>query len=437
MSRRNPGRPVELDRDHARPRTAPAPRCAQVETRLTELVLPAAFGARDAYSTRGLRERLLSLPVMVGITLSLIWRQMASVSELGRVLEQEHLLWVPPQRVSQQALSARLQRLPAELFAQVWQALQPELAARATERQRPIPQELAAVQAHFPQIWAADSTKLEAVFKKMGSLREQPGTVPGGTVEAVLDLVTKLPVQIWVDPNPHANDQCFMPQILELLPERTLLVMDRGFRSFAFYDALTERGHGFITGINRNAAWQPERVLDATPTMRDQLIRMGHYRSSRCQHPLRLVEVQVDGRWQAYLTNVLDPAVLSPADVVAVYGQRWRIEEAFLICKRLLGLSYLWSGDANAIALQVWATWLLYAVLIDLSDAVAEELNVSLSRISIEMVYRGFYHFAVAAQQGRASDPVAYLAQRRHRLGILKRQHKPPPSRQTTDQGRA
>ena len=72
----------------------------------------------------------------------------------------------------------------------------------------------------------------------------------------------------------------------------------------------------------------------------------------------------IKGHWYRYLTNVLDPMVLSSADVLDLYEQRWRIEDAFLLVKRLLGLSYLWTGSANGIALQVWASWLLYAVLL-------------------------------------------------------------------------
>jgi hypothetical protein len=38
---------------------------------------------------------------MVGILLSLVWRQIASVSELNRVRERESLLWVEPTAISQ------------------------------------------------------------------------------------------------------------------------------------------------------------------------------------------------------------------------------------------------------------------------------------------------------------------------------------------------
>ena len=46
--------------------------------------------------------------------------------------------------------------------------------------------------------------------------------------------------------------------------------------------------------------------------------------------------------------------------------------------------------------LQVWSTWLFFAVLVDLGDAVAEELLVPFDSISLEMVFRGLYHFMQA-----------------------------------------
>jgi len=41
---------------------------------------------------------------------------------------------------------------------------------------------------------------------------------------------------------------------------------------------------------------------------------------------VRLIEVQFGGEWHRYLTNVVDPSVLSTKDVVDLYGYRWRIE---------------------------------------------------------------------------------------------------------------
>jgi uncharacterized membrane protein len=97
------------------------------------------------------------------------------------------------------------------------------------------------------------------------------------------------------------------------------------------------------------------------------------------------------------------------------------------LVKRLLELSYLWTGALNGIKLQIWATWLMYAVLLDLSDAVAEAVQLPLERISMEMVWRGLYHFNHAYQRGLATDPVAYLAAPENRdLGVVKAIRKTP-----------
>jgi hypothetical protein len=113
--------------------------------------------------------------------------------------------------------------------------------------------------------------------------------------------------------------------------------------------------------------------------------------------------------------------------VVDLYEKRWRIEDAFNTVKRLLGLSYLWTGSLNGIKLQIWATWLFYAVLVDLGDAIADELSRPFDRISLEMVYRGLYYFHGASVRGEAHDLVQYFTHPDHQrcLGIVKRQRKP------------
>jgi hypothetical protein len=111
-----------------------------------------------------------------------------------------------------------------------------------------------------------------------------------------------------------------------------------------------------------------------------------------------------------------------------LYRRRWRIEEAFFIVKRLLHLSYLWTGSIKGVLLQLWSTWLFYAVLIDLGDALAEELNLPFDRISLERVFRGLYHFSRAYERGEAEDPVKYLAAPENKdLGVVKRLRKKPP----------
>lgn len=41
-------------------------------------------------------------------------------------------------------------------------------------------------------------------------------------------------------------------------------------------------------------------------------------------------------------------------------------------------------------------TWLFYNVLVDLGDAIADEVSFPFDRISLETIYLGLYHFYVA-----------------------------------------
>lgn len=66
---------------------------------------------------------------------------------------------------------------------------------------------------------------------------------------------------------------------------------------------------------------------------------------------------------------------------------------------------------------------------VDLTDAVAEDLNQPFAALSLEMVYRSLYHFTQTYHRGEATDVVVYLAANAKWLGIIKRQRKtkPPP----------
>lgn len=85
--------------------------------------------------------------------------------------------------------------------------------------------------------------------------------------------------------------------------------------------------------------------------------------------------------------------------------------------------NYLRSHVAIAtVKLQVWATWLFYPVLLNLADAVADELSVPMEHISVEMLFQGLYHYTVAANQDKATDPVSYFtAPANKNLGVVKR----------------
>jgi len=411
-------RAIQRDRSKRPIVTAPHPVIAR---HLSDLVQPFTLSQVAHFHDLGLRERTLTLPVMVALVLSMIWRQIGSVSTLLHLLNEEGFLWTAPVQVSEQALSQRLRVFPAVLFRDVFLTLVPTLLARAQARQRPLSRELAWAGDHFTAVLAADGSTLDALIRKVGLLKDRPDTPLAGRMTALLDLCARLPRQIWYEEEAAAHDQRYWPQILAAVPAGALLIVDLGYTNFALFAQLTLAPITFVTRAKTNLVYQLARVLHQTPYARDQVVWIG---AGDTRQQVRLIEVLVGATWHRYLTNALDPVRLPPAYAVAVYGQRWRIEDAFNAVKRLLGLAYFWVGSVNGVELQVWATWLLYAVLVDLTDAVAEVLQCPFDALSLEMVYRSLYFFTGAYQRGEATNPVVYLAAKAERFGILKRKRK-------------
>jgi len=406
--------------DHVRRVNVPGSQDETIQKQFEELLSPAIYAQSAFYRSLNLRDRILNLPLMIAAILALLWRQVPSVCELTKVLNREGVLWIGPAKVSQPALSKRLLAFPAELFQQVLHSLLPKLRERWVARQRPLPESVNCALRHFEHIYAADGSVLEALFRKLKSLKDIPAGTLAGKICTVIDLATRLPEQVWYTADGLAHDTNFLSKILSMVHTGTLWIIDRGFYDFAFFDDLIDRGGHFITRSKSNAVFSIQSVLCHTAQIRDRLIVLGG--ETPCKHTLRLIEVRFGSTWYSYLTSVLDPAIL-PANVVAdLYRRRWRIEEAFLIVKRLLNLAYLWTGSLNGILLQVWATWLFFALLVDLGDAIAEELMLPFDRISLEMVFRGLYHFTQAHHRGEATDPIKYLSAPENRdLGVVKR----------------
>jgi len=398
-----------------------APTAEQVQERLTEIVHPATLAQVDYFRKLGLRERTLGLTVMVAFVLEMIWRQISGVSEMVRLLQTEAMLWASPRKVTQQALSLRLTTLPAQLFLNILLSILPLMQQRWAERKRPLPPEIAWAQQRYSEVQVVDGSTLDALIRKIGLLKDLPQNPLAGRITGLLNLCSRLPSQIWYESDPKAHDQRFWPQILAVLKANSLLIFDMGYINFEVFAQLTLAQVKFITRAKSNLVYVFERALLNTAQVRDSLVWIGPADNRQL---VRLVEVFYGGKWYRYLSNELDAERLPTAYLVALYWQRWRIEDAYAIVKRLLGLAYFWCGAQNAVEMQVWATWLLYAVLVDLTDAVAEALNQPFAAISIEMVYRSLYFFTQAHQRGQAKDVVIYLADNAKLLGIVKRKRK-------------
>ena len=107
---------------------------------------------------------------MVAAVLTLLWREVAGVTELTRMLVREGFLWCRPTTVTQQAMSQRFLSFPASLFEGVFKNLLPNLRTAWYQRnQRHLPESIQFALTKFSRIWIVDSSTLEALFCKLKS----------------------------------------------------------------------------------------------------------------------------------------------------------------------------------------------------------------------------------------------------------------------------
>ena len=119
-----------IQRDRSK-RVVNAPTDAEMAERISELVHHTTLAQVGYFHQLGLRERILTLPAMMALVLSMLWRQLGSVCEVARIVQSESLLWAKAlPGLTQKAIELRLRNLPAELFWRVLNELLPLMQTR-------------------------------------------------------------------------------------------------------------------------------------------------------------------------------------------------------------------------------------------------------------------------------------------------------------------
>ena len=154
----------KTNRDHAKKITRPMVEDEAIASQLSALLTPAITSQENYYRQLGLRGRILNLPLMVAAVLTLLWRSVAGVTELTRMLAREGFLWCRPTTVTQQAMSQRFLSFPASLFEGVFKNLLPNLKTAWYKRnQRHLPESIQFALTKFSRIWIVESCDARSI----------------------------------------------------------------------------------------------------------------------------------------------------------------------------------------------------------------------------------------------------------------------------------
>jgi hypothetical protein len=174
------------------------------------------------------------------------------------------------------------------------------------------------------------------------------------------------------------DHQGYLPQLVVITPGKvqeievarrlrfqpgTILIFDRAYVDYAWFEQLTQQGVFFVTRLRCDAHY---RVVEERPVpqrgniLRDQQVHLGSH-WYRQPHPLRRLEVYVP-EWEQSLVLLTNHLGFGPTTLARIYRERWQVEVFFRALKQNLRVKSFVGTSANALKIQIWTA--LIAILL-------------------------------------------------------------------------
>lgn len=268
------------------------------------------------------------------------------------------------------------------------------------------------------RVLALDESTLDVVGRWLPQLRALCSGDTGllaGRLCGLFDVRRQQWVRLELLEEAGANCKQFARQMLLGLQAGTLLLFDRGYLSFEWFDELTGHGLWWISRYANRVSMQIVHVCYQGDGVLDAIVHLGRYRSDGAAHPVRLVQFYCNGTLHRYLTNVLDPHQLPLADIARLYARRWDIELAFGLLKEHLHVGHIWSAKWSVICVQIWCGVLLAQLFHGLQLQLAVQAGVDPFEVSIDLLVQ-----LVPRLLRRGIAPLPYLLRFGREVGLIR-----------------
>ena len=295
-------------------------------------------------------------------------RDLTAASDLKKVRRD---LGVP--HAAQGTLSEVARVFDPELLRGIFLDLAAHTAvSNGLERPKGVPPELALI--------AADGTLLDALPKMLWAVWQGPYQ-HAVKLHFQFDILRSVPVDVALTPG-NGNEREALQAHLRAC---CLYLVDRGYRDYAFFQAIIDAQSSFVARVQGNVAYtvvetRPlSAAAQAAGVESDEVVRLGGKQSGRSlRQPLRLIHLhvknppahglkprlaRVNGKVKCIRSSkdeydvwlVTDRLDLSAEVVALLYRYRWQIELFFRWFKCVLGCRHLLSESPNGIQIQIYA----------------------------------------------------------------------------------
>ena len=165
------------------------------------------------------------------------------------------------------------------------------------------------------------------------------------------------------------------------LPKQSMVVFDRGYTDYKWYNSLNNNDIFFVTRQKTNATYnvvERRGVNSKQGVTSDQTIKIKGARATDCSIPLRRIGYRdaETGKHYVFLTNHFSLAAFTIANS---YKARWQIELFFKWVKQNLKIKTFLGTSKNAVLTRIWVAMCIYLLLAYIKFY--NQINMSLPQI--------------------------------------------------------
>jgi putative transposase len=189
------------------------------------------------------------------------------------------------------------------------------------------------------------------------------------------------------------------------LPAGSVVVFDRGFYDYSFFNRLNQKKIRFVTRLKRDIRFtviERRAVREGSGLTSDQTIRLKGKTAEKYGLVLRRVGYRdpKTGKHYFFLTNAMN---LAASTIAEVYRDRWQIELFFKWIKQNLKVKSFLGNSENAVLSQLWVALIAYLLVAYLKFL--GQSGWSMSKI-LRLLHLNLFHRRSLGDLLKPPDPV-------------------------------
>lgn len=270
------------------------------------------------------------------------------------------------------------------------------------------------------RLFALDSTTVSlfsSVFNCTGRKRKDGKSKGGVKVHTLMDTESQVPVLLRITDATEADNK--HGDLSYNIGKDSLLLIDKGYVDYGFYERLSIKGISYLTRVKRNTTYYPQSDINHSTDecvfidqqgllkipSKEKNEDLGKYHKTR-----RVAWYHKEkNRYEVYLTNNFE---LSAEQIHDLYARRWQIELLFKQLKENFELKYFLGDNRNAIEIQIWCALIANLLLTILRRSLRERWAFSVLAKNVSILAMTYV------------DIVAYLNEPKKAKNLKKEQLK-------------